>query len=267
VRAGDDDALGGTGGRGGAARLPLVLVGERGGFAMADSKTFEDFVRGPSNEKALREAQAFAARLLNNGVPGVLVLTARSGRGKSLLLSAIETAALGQLGRAQVMTMTGESLYDRFLAVTRAAGRKEWHTELANLRLLVVDQAERLQGCNFLQEEVGLLLKWLACKGVAVALASSADLKVLVSQLANEGILHSATIRRPEPSAILTVRERVSEGRISRTRLRAIAQLAGELPAAIGACRRISAHAELVGKAPVQSLYWAPNGSWGPSTR
>jgi chromosomal replication initiator protein len=131
---------------------------------------FGSFLVARSNQLAYSVARRVASRPTENPqILGVAFIHGASGLGKTHLLQAAALAALGE-GR-RVVYLTAERFMHDFVVALKDQRLKYFRNRLRNVDLLIVDNAQRIEGA-LIQREFGNLLNSLIHGGRQVIIAA-----------------------------------------------------------------------------------------------
>ena len=113
--------------------------------------TFENFIRGPSNQFAFAAAQAVAAN--PSGAYNPLFIYGGSGLGKTHLLTAIQTEIKRTHPDFVIMYVTCEQFTNELIAAIRAGSTEDFRMKYRAADLLLVDDIQFIAGKESTQEE------------------------------------------------------------------------------------------------------------------
>ena len=113
--------------------------------------TFENFIRGPSNQFAFAAAQAVAAN--PSGAYNPLFIYGGSGLGKTHLLTAIQTEIKRTHPDFVIMYVTCEQFTNELIAAIRAGSTEDFRMKYRVADLLLVDDIQFIAGKKQTQEE------------------------------------------------------------------------------------------------------------------
>ena len=113
--------------------------------------TFENFIKGPSNQFAFAAAQAVAAN--PSGAYNPLFIYGGSGLGKTHLLTAIQTEIKRTHPDFVIMYVTCEQFTNELIAAIRAGSTEDFRMKYRVADLLLVDDIQFIAGKESTQEE------------------------------------------------------------------------------------------------------------------
>lgn len=113
--------------------------------------TFENFIKGPSNQFAFAAAQAVAAN--PSGAYNPLFIYGGSGLGKTHLLTAIQTEIKRTHPDFVIMYVTCEQFTNELIAAIRAGSTEDFRMKYRVADLLLVDDIQFIAGKKQTQEE------------------------------------------------------------------------------------------------------------------
>ena len=113
--------------------------------------TFENFIKGPSNQFAFAAAQAVAAN--PSGAYNPLFIYGGSGLGKTHLLTAIQTEIKRTHPDFVIMYVTCEQFTNELIAAIRAGSTEDFRMKYRVADLLLVDDIQFIAGKDSTQEE------------------------------------------------------------------------------------------------------------------
>ena len=113
--------------------------------------TFENFIKGPSNQFAFAAAQAVAAN--PSGAYNPLFIYGGSGLGKTHLLTAIQTEIKRTHPDFVIMYVTCEQFTNELIAAIRAGSTEDFRMKYRVADLLLVDDIQFIAGKEQTQEE------------------------------------------------------------------------------------------------------------------
>ena len=113
--------------------------------------TFENFIKGPSNQFAFAAAQAVAAN--PSGAYNPLFIYGGSGLGKTHLLTAIQTEIKRTHPDFVIMYVTCEQFTNELIAAIRAGSTEDFRMKYRVADLLLVDDVQFIAGKKQTQEE------------------------------------------------------------------------------------------------------------------
>ena len=113
--------------------------------------TFENFIKGPSNQFAFAAAQAVAAN--PSGAYNPLFIYGGSGLGKTHLLTAIQTEIKRTHPDFVIMYVTCEQFTNELIAAIRAGSTEDFRMKYRVADLLLVDDIQFIAGKASTQEE------------------------------------------------------------------------------------------------------------------
>ena len=113
--------------------------------------TFENFIKGPSNQFAYAAAQAVAAN--PSGAYNPLFIYGGSGLGKTHLLTAIQTEIKRTHPDFVIMYVTCEQFTNELIAAIRAGSTEDFRMKYRVADLLLVDDIQFIAGKESTQEE------------------------------------------------------------------------------------------------------------------
>ena len=113
--------------------------------------TFENFIKGPSNQFAFAAAQAVAAN--PSGAYNPLFIYGGSGLGKTHLLTAIQTEIKRTHPDFVIMYVTCEQFTNELIAAIRAGSTEDFRMKYRVADLLLVDDIQFIAGKERTQEE------------------------------------------------------------------------------------------------------------------
>ena len=113
--------------------------------------TFENFIKGPSNQFAFAAAQAVAAN--PSGAYNPLFIYGGSGLGKTHLLTAIQTEIKRTHPDFVIMYVTCEQFTNELIAAIRAGSTEDFRMKYRVADLLLVDDIQFIAGKQQTQEE------------------------------------------------------------------------------------------------------------------
>lgn len=113
--------------------------------------TFENFIKGPSNQFAFAAAQAVAAN--PSGAYNPLFIYGGSGLGKTHLLTAIQTEIKRTHPDFVIMYVTCEQFTNELIAAIRAGSTEDFRMKYRVADLLLVDDIQFIAGKRQTQEE------------------------------------------------------------------------------------------------------------------
>ena len=113
--------------------------------------TFENFIKGPSNQFAFAAAQAVAAN--PSGAYNPLFIYGGSGLGKTHLLTAIQTEIKRTHPDFVIMYVTCEQFTNELIAAIRAGSTEDFRMKYRAADLLLVDDIQFIAGKESTQEE------------------------------------------------------------------------------------------------------------------
>ena len=113
--------------------------------------TFENFIKGPSNQFAFAAAQAVAAN--PSGAYNPLFIYGGSGLGKTHLLTAIQTEIKRTHPDFVIMYVTCEQFTNELIAAIRAGSTEDFRMKYRVADLLLVDDIQFIGGKESTQEE------------------------------------------------------------------------------------------------------------------
>ncbi len=113
--------------------------------------TFENFIKGPSNQFAFAAAQAVAAN--PSGAYNPLFIWGGSGLGKTHLLTAIQTEIKRTHPDFVIMYVTCEQFTNELIAAIRAGSTEDFRMKYRAADVLLVDDIQFIGGKESTQEE------------------------------------------------------------------------------------------------------------------
>ena len=113
--------------------------------------TFENYIKGPSNQFALAAAQAVAAN--PSGAYNPLFIYGGAGLGKTHLLTAIQTEIKRTHPDFVIMYVTCEQFTNELIAAIRAGSTEDFRMKYRVADLLLVDDIQFIAGKESTQEE------------------------------------------------------------------------------------------------------------------
>ena len=113
--------------------------------------TFENFIKGSSNQFAFAAAQAVAAN--PSGAYNPLFIYGGSGLGKTHLLTAIQTEIQRTRPNFHIMYVTCEDFTNELIAAIRAGSTEAFHMKYREADLLLIDDIQFIAGKESTQEE------------------------------------------------------------------------------------------------------------------
>ena len=139
--------------------------------------TFENFIKGPSNQFAFAAAQAVAAN--PSGAYNPLFIYGGSGLGKTHLLTAIQTEIKRTHPDFVIMYVTCEQFTNELIAAIRAGSTEDFRMKYRVADLLLVDDIQFIAGKESTQEEFFHTFNSLHSSGKQVVLTSDQPPKAL----------------------------------------------------------------------------------------
>ena len=131
--------------------------------------TFENFIKGPSNQFAFAAAQAVAAN--PSGAYNPLFIYGGSGLGKTHLLTAIQTEIKRTHPDFVIMYVTCEQFTNELIAAIRAGSTEDFRMKYRVADLLLVDDIQFIAGKESTQEEFFHTFNTLHNAGKQIVLA------------------------------------------------------------------------------------------------
>ena len=132
--------------------------------------TFENFIKGPSNQFAFAAAQAVAAN--PSGAYNPLFIYGGSGLGKTHLLTAIQTEIKRTHPDFVIMYVTCEQFTNELIAAIRAGSTEDFRMKYRVADLLLVDDIQFIAGKISTQEEFFHTFNTLYQAGKQIVLTS-----------------------------------------------------------------------------------------------
>ena len=132
--------------------------------------TFENFIKGPSNQFAFAAAQAVAAN--PSGAYNPLFIYGGSGLGKTHLLTAIQTEIKRTHPDFVIMYVTCEQFTNELIAAIRAGSTEDFRMKYRVADLLLVDDIQFIAGKIQTQEEFFHTFNTLYESGKQIVLTS-----------------------------------------------------------------------------------------------
>ena len=132
--------------------------------------TFENFIKGPSNQFAFAAAQAVAAN--PSGAYNPLFIYGGSGLGKTHLLTAIQTEIKRTHPDFVIMYVTCEQFTNELIAAIRAGSTEDFRMKYRVADLLLVDDIQFIAGKESTQEEFFHTFNTLQTQGKQIILTS-----------------------------------------------------------------------------------------------
>ena len=132
--------------------------------------TFENFIKGPSNQFAFAAAQAVAAN--PSGAYNPLFIYGGSGLGKTHLLTAIQTEIKRTHPDFVIMYVTCEQFTNELIAAIRAGSTEDFRMKYRVADLLLVDDIQFIAGKESTQEEFFHTFNTLYQAGKQIVLTS-----------------------------------------------------------------------------------------------
>ena len=132
--------------------------------------TFENFIKGPSNQFAFAAAQAVAAN--PSGAYNPLFIYGGSGLGKTHLLTAIQTEIKRTHPDFVIMYVTCEQFTNELIAAIRAGSTEDFRMKYRVADLLLVDDIQFIAGKKQTQEEFFHTFNTLYESGKQIVLTS-----------------------------------------------------------------------------------------------
>ena len=172
--------------------------------------TFENFIKGPSNQFAFAAAQAVAAN--PSGAYNPLFIYGPSGLGKTHIMQSVGRAVQEQGGQARLAYLSAEDLASRYVAALRSNDVESFRARLRDLDVLLLEDVHFLQGKEKMQDMVLTVIKSLQDRGGRAIFTSSfspRELEKLDSQLVSHfcsGIV--SPLERPDTEMCRHILER-----------------------------------------------------------
>ena len=141
--------------------------------------TFENFIKGPSNQFAFAAAQAVAAN--PSGAYNPLFIYGGSGLGKTHLLTAIQTEIKRTHPDFVIMYVTCEQFTNELIAAIRAGSTEDFRMKYRVADLLLVDDIQFIAGKDSTQEEFFHTFYKLHSEGKQIVITSDKPPKELVT--------------------------------------------------------------------------------------
>ena len=141
--------------------------------------TFENFIKGPSNQFAFAAAQAVAAN--PSGAYNPLFIYGGSGLGKTHLLTAIQTEIKRTHPDFVIMYVTCEQFTNELIAAIRAGSTEDFRMKYRVADLLLVDDIQFIGGKESTQEEFFHTFNTLYNAGKQIVLVSDRPPKEIKS--------------------------------------------------------------------------------------
>ena len=132
--------------------------------------TFENFIKGPSNQFAFAAAQAVAAN--PSGAYNPLFIYGGSGLGKTHLLTAIQTEIKRTHPDFVIMYVTCEQFTNELIAAIRAGSTEDFRMKYRVADLLLVDDIQFISSRERTQEEFFNTFNALHTSGKQIILSS-----------------------------------------------------------------------------------------------
>ena len=139
--------------------------------------TFENFIKGPSNQFAFAAAQAVAAN--PSGAYNPLFIYGGSGLGKTHLLTAIQTEIKRTHPDFVIMYVTCEQFTNELIAAIRAGSTEDFRMKYRVADLLLVDDIQFIAGKESTQEEFFHTFNKLHAEGKQIVITSDKPPKEL----------------------------------------------------------------------------------------
>jgi chromosomal replication initiator protein len=256
-----EEALADAIGRAGAVRLGLAgspPVLPLGFPPPTAAHTFDTFLVGASNGDACAAARAVGAG--DPTTPGPLFLHGPSGVGKTHLLHAVYHALDGN--GVPVACLPAAHLVSALVAAYETGSDARWWSDLAPVRVLLLDDAHSVHGLEEIQERMMQgLERWVAAGRTLVFTSDRAfaDMPGFAARLRARfahGVV--AAIARPEPALRLAILRRKAIALGLHLDDRLAERLAGEIGGNVrrleGALTRLVAHARLADRPVDEAL-------------
>ena len=175
--------------------------------------TFENFIKGPSNQFAFAAAQAVAAN--PSGAYNPLFIYGGSGLGKTHLLTAIQTEIKRTHPDFVIMYVTCEQFTNELIAAIRAGSTEDFRMKYRVADLLLVDDIQFIAGKESTQEEFFHTFNALYQAGNQIVLTSDRppkEIALLEDRLRNRfewGLM--ADIQSPDLETRMAIIKRKAE--------------------------------------------------------
>ena len=221
--------------------------------------TFENFIKGPSNQFAFAAAQAVAAN--PSGAYNPLFIYGGSGLGKTHLLTAIQTEIKRTHPDFVIMYVTCEQFTNELIAAIRAGSTEDFRMKYRVADLLLVDDIQFIAGKESTQEEFFHTFNSLYECGKQIILTSDRppkEIKTLEDRLRTRfewGLL--VDVQPPDFETRMAIISRKADSLGLALPEDVAAFIAGKLKDNVrqleGVVKRLDAHANLTG-APITML-------------
>ena len=221
--------------------------------------TFENFIKGPSNQFAFAAAQAVAAN--PSGAYNPLFIYGGSGLGKTHLLTAIQTEIKRTHPDFVIMYVTCEQFTNELIAAIRAGSTEDFRMKYRVADLLLVDDIQFIAGKESTQEEFFHTFNSLYECGKQIILTSDRppkEIKTLEDRLRTRfewGLL--VDVQPPDFETRMAIISRKADSLGLALPEAVAAFIAGKLKDNVrqleGVVKRLDAHANLTG-APITML-------------